>query len=137
MIRKKGQSSFEFVMLMTFVMLVFAVTFVVIQDKGSFIRSSQTEYQVRALTNIINTEIELAYKVYPGYKKEFWLPEYVNGEDYEIKLENSEIEVYYKNKTFLSFLSINRTINLSGNVSKGYNIILKNSSGIFIHPGQI
>jgi hypothetical protein len=134
---KKGQSSFEFVMLMTFVMLMFAITFVVIQDKGFFIRSAQTENQARAVSNLINTEVELAYKVYEGYEKEFWIPEYINGEDYSIEfIEGAELKISYKDNVFLSFLSLNRT-NVSGTIEKGYNIIKKNSSGIFISPGRI
>ena len=122
---------------MTFMLMVFSVTFLVIQNKTGEVRFSQTENQVVALAKVINSEIDLARKVHGGYKKYFWLPEYINGEEYTVQIiDNQELTIRYRDKRFYSFLDINGT-NVTGNINKGYNTIVKNYSSIVIYPGKI
>lgn len=133
---RKGQTSFEFVVLVSFVMLIFTVTYVVVQSRTLSLIDDQTHSQAKALSNIVSSEIELAYKVHQGYKKSFWIPQYINGEEYTIELiDSAEIEIIYKGQTHLKFLGINQT-NITGNISKGYNTITKNTSRIHIEPGM-
>ncbi|MBC8501125.1 MAG: hypothetical protein ISS25_04040 [Nanoarchaeota archaeon] len=124
----------EFVILMTFMMLIFTVTFVVIQQKTIDIKNTQTDRQVNALGNVIKNEVDMANSVHEGYKKNFWLPDYINGVEYSIQLlDNVEVVIKYKDKDYYVFL----ITNLTGQIDKGYNTIKKNSSGIFVEPGQI
>ncbi|MFC2134078.1 hypothetical protein ACFLTH_05620 [Bacteroidota bacterium] len=110
-------------------MLIFTMTFIVVQQKTFDIQNSHTTEQAKSLARLITTEVELASSVHDGYKKCFWLPEYLNGEEYEVQmLDNIEVIIDYKNKRHLAFLSNNVT----GNLYKDDNIIIKNISGIFI-----
>lgn len=110
-------------------MLVFVVIFIVIQQKTADLKDSQTNKQAEALATVVKTEVELAFSVHEGYRKCFWLPEYINGEEYTVEIiDNIEIVVNYKNKRYLAFL----TTNITGQLFKDDNIIIKNSSGVFI-----
>lgn len=126
----------EFVTLITFMLMIFTVTLVVIQQKTYDINDVQKNNQLKSLSNVIKNEVDMAHAVHTGYKKYFWLPDYINGEEYTIELINSEIIVSHATGNFYVFLNTNSTL-VYGNISKGDNTIIKNDSGIFILPGKI
>ncbi|MFH1769954.1 MAG: LamG-like jellyroll fold domain-containing protein [archaeon] len=117
---------------MSFMMLIFATSFVVIEKKSVDIGNDQTEKEVIALANIIKTEIELAHTVHDGYTKTFWIPDYINGEDFEMTLDGTDITINYKDRSYYSFVEINET-NMTGFLVKGTNTIMKQNSKVFLN----
>ena len=126
----------EFVTLITFMLMLFTVTFVVIQQKTYDINDVQINNQLKSLSNVIKNEVDMAHAVHTGYKKYFWLPDYINGEDYTIELNNSEVIVSHSRGNFYVFLNTDSTL-VYGSIAKGDNTIIKNDTGIFILPGRI
>lgn len=122
---------------MTFMMLIFAVTFVVIQQKTIDIRNQQTQRQAEALANVIQNEAYMAELVHYGYRKCFWIPEFINGEEYTIEIkDDKDLVIQYKDKTYFSFLNITKGVISLDSMYNGYHTTTKNSSGIFIDPGR-
>ncbi len=120
----------EFVILMTFMMLIFAGTFVAIQYKTIDIENDQIERQVNALGNVIKNEVQLAYTVHDGYKKTFWIPDYIDGYDYTIALiDESDIRISYKDQYFLVFL----IKSFKGSFNHGLNNISKVKGQIYLN----
>lgn len=133
---RKAQVSMEFVILMTFMILIFTVVFVVIQQKAVNMQDSLTGKQAQEVANIMKNEIEMAHTAVEGYRKEFWIPDYINGEEYEITIKDrSELMIKYKKQLFVSFL----VANITGNIhpEKGYHIIANNRNNITISPGKL
>jgi len=133
---KRGQTSIEFIVLLTFMMFVFVSTFVVIQQRTLEVNHAVTLQKGAELMNVVKAEVDLANNAINGYKKEFLIPDYINGRDYTIKLiDNSEIEVTFGDTQTIAFLSTNVTGSISPD--KGYHVILKQNNQIFIGPGRI
>ncbi|MFH1590110.1 MAG: LamG-like jellyroll fold domain-containing protein [archaeon] len=122
----------EFVVLMSFMLLIFIATFVVIQDQSARNIDRQTDKEVTALTNLIKNEVELANIVEDGYRRTFVLPDYINGEEYNIDLDGSDLTISYKGINFVSFLDLNNT-NLTGYLNKGYNVIAKHDGRVYLN----
>ncbi len=133
---RKAQVSMEFVLLMTFMILAFTVVFIVVQQKAGEIQSSLTGSQAEEIANILKNEVEMAYTATDGYLKEFWIPDYINGEAYTVDIKDqSELIIEYKDQTYLSFLATNVTGNIHSD--KGYHLISKNNGIITIAPGKL
>jgi|FLOH01.1.fsa_nt_gi hypothetical protein len=131
----KAQTSMEFVILMTFMILVFTAMFLVVQNKSMSIQRIAAQNEVIAIGNVLKNEADLAFKVQDGYMREFWLPDFINGREYTAELvDKSEIVVTMNEENYLIFL----TTNVSGFISKGYNTIIRhNRTNITIYQGRI
>ncbi len=127
----------EFVILMTFMLMIFTMTFAVVQYKTIDIRDEITIKQSAEVSNIVQNEIEMAQSVLGGYKKEFWIPDYINGEEYTIELiDQAELIISFKDKKHIAFL----VTEVQGSISpeKGYHIITKDDAEeITIGQGRI
>lgn len=131
---KKGQTTMEFVILMTFMMIVFTSIFLVIQTKTISINNQVAERQALQLSNLVKNEVLMADSVLSGYVREFWIPDFLNGVTYKIEIaDESELLINLQEKSFVAFL----TTNVSGQVVKGYNLIMKDDSGISIAEGRL
>jgi len=121
---------------MTFMMLVFTITFVVVQKKTITVTNEITDKQTTEVSNIIKNEVDMASVALDGYKKQFWIPDYINGEEYDINLtDQSELTIKYKDKIHVAFLSANVSGSISPN--KGYHIIRKDNKQLRIGVGKL
>jgi|TARA_B100000315_G_C14290516_1_gene457157 hypothetical protein len=113
------------------------MTFAVVQYKTIDIRDEITIKQSAEVSNIVQNEIEMAQSVLGGYKKEFWIPDYINGEEYTIELiDQAELIISFKDKKHIAFL----VTEVQGSISpeKGYHIITKDDAEeITIGQGRI
>jgi len=120
----------EFVILISFMMMAFVAVFTVVQTKTLDMRNEQTQRQIIGLANVIKSEVEMSYTVLDGYQRTFFLQDFVNGEPYDIQLvDNSEIEITYRDKKYYAFL----IANISGNFTKGDNVISKVDNRLFLN----
>jgi len=132
---KKGQTSVEFVILMTFMIFVFTATFVVIQQKSNDVNENMSVRQTSELLNVIKNEVDMASASIDGYSKEFLIPDYINGEEFILELIDDELIIHYKDQTQIAFLNANITGNFSQ--YKGYHVISKISNQIIVGPGNL
>jgi hypothetical protein len=123
----KGQLSIEFIVMMsTAIALVIVFLYV-----GNDLFFEKTEYSqnvaLRDLGYTIQSEIILAAKSEPGYSRNFSIPSTVEHMNFTLKSTNSSFYIMYKNNIFTYFIP-----EISGNVSKGKNIIHTNQTTIII-----
>ncbi|MBU1200985.1 MAG: hypothetical protein KJ583_04205 [Nanoarchaeota archaeon] len=121
---------------MTFMMLVFTITFVVVQKRTLDVSEAITDRLTTQVSNVIKNEVDMANSALNGYKKQFQIPDYINGENYTIYLiDNSEIAITYRDKTHVVFLPVN----ISGSISqqKGHHVIKKENGNITVGVGKI
>lgn len=138
----RGQISLELIILFTFIVLVFIAFLGIVQTKILEQREERSVDLYAQLTDIVEREVLLAERVRPGYRRQFELPPTLEGEAYELTLEDGDTLVIKGNATareYLRFLSVKVTgveSPPSGgifHVRNGTNplvIITKNSTGI-------
>jgi hypothetical protein len=123
---RKGQFALEFVVLVSFTILVTAIIIVVIQS--NYIKSQQIkqEEQVMQVMRILNTEIDLAQSSPSGYTRTFYIPTQIEGVPYKLK-SNDDVDVVfdYYGKTYVFFLANGSLKNSDAYLSTGYNKIHK------------
>ncbi|MFH1173967.1 MAG: DNRLRE domain-containing protein [archaeon] len=119
---RKAQTSIEFVLLFSFMLLVFVIFVILIQSKINDVKQERVMTKMRDIGGVVLEEVRLARSVSLGYARNFTLPRTIDGESYSIEIiDNNDIVVHFKNDTVVLFLPANVT----GNVSPGMNIIWK------------
>ena len=111
-------------------MLAFTGIFIVVERKTIDLHENWRQETNKQIADVVKTEIEIAYGVEDGYKRQFFLPDYVNGYDYNATIkEGSELLITYRYKNYISFFSAN----ITGNITKGYNEISKINNTIYMN----
>lgn len=126
---RKAQSSLEFVLLVSFALLIGSSFLYVVQQNLASTQKDKDEARVMQLINLIETEFVLAEKSPEGYKRTFLLPSSIDGVDYEIRGTDglyNDIVVTYKENNFIYFIPNALTIKYGvENLKKGENNIYK------------
>jgi len=127
---RKAQSTIEFTVLMSFMILMFSVFFVLVGQKLVDLRSDRNYEIAKTIQSIVSNEFQLAKNVEIGYTRQFRLPGSVEGMNYQISIiNNTELSISVGGKSV--FMRIPQ--NVTGNISKGLNIITKNYENITIN----
>ncbi len=134
-LKRKAQSSVEFVMLITFTLMIASVLFYVLQNNLMEAERDRNEARVEQLMNIVNNEISLAQMSVPTYYRTFYLPSELYGSQYQINATRpsgggTDIVINYKGQEYV-FL-IPTTLGNAHLLQKGENIILKQTVGEII-----
>lgn len=117
---KKAQSALEFVLLVSFMLVVFAVFFLAIQTKMLDVTASKDIIYLNEVNNIVLNEVFLAQNSYSDYHHEFFLPTNILGKGYTINLtDETEIISNYDKIQRVDFLKTN----VKGNLFFGSNNI--------------
>jgi len=118
--RKKGQSSLEFVMLVGFVLLSTGMFLVVIQNNLISAQDAQNQEMVDQVIHVLESEILYAEQSGVGYTRNMFLPTNLGGLDYNISsyAEGREIVVTFKEKKYVYFRTENSS-RILGNLRVG------------------
>jgi len=120
----KAQSSVEFVILITFILIVFTVITILVQSRISEANQIKNNNYAKQIKNIIFNEVKIAEAMPVDYTKEFILPLYIEGNSYTIDIiDGTELIINYKDKEYVYFLSNN--FNSYSYIQPGINIISK------------
>ncbi len=103
---RKAQSSTEFTVLTSFMLLIFIVFFILIQQKMVQLQEDRNLETIRQIGDIINNEINLAESTQDGYSRVFSLPITLGNDPYGVEFQQGEIIITYKDITYPLFLSI-------------------------------
>ncbi len=107
---KKAQASTEFVLLITFMLLVFIIVTIMVQKQLIQAKEQKNEALAKQLADEINNELKLANEVNPGYYREFYLPTLIGGNPYNMTLESDEdLIINLNGKEYVFFLNYNAT----------------------------
>jgi len=120
MIKKKAQSSLEFVMLMGFVLLSTGMFLIVIQNSLKSAQDTQDQIIVDQVMNILNSEILYAEQSGVGYTRKMFIPTNLEGLDYNISsyAEGREVVITFKERQYVYFRPDNSS-RIIGNLDVG------------------
>ncbi len=114
-------------------MLAFTSIFIVIQKTSIDFHHTITEQTASQVTNVITTEVELAKDVRDGYRRTFFLPEFINGYEYTMQLyDKLELEIDFRDKKHFAFF----TEEVDGFIQKSYNEIAKVDNFLYLNCGN-
>jgi len=120
--KKKAQSAIEFVILVGFVLSMFTIFFLIIQENVSYKISERRDLEIKEIALTVRDEIDLASSSAEGYSRNFSLPEKISGKDYEINVNESAVSAI----TIDGKHAISYTVqNITGNLKKINNTIKK------------
>ena len=130
-----GQGTLEFVLIFGFFILIIIGSILIIQKQTAESQKQKTYAQLEEFGNVIRTEIQSAQSSQGEYSREFFIPETINGKDYQISLyNNSEIIIKIEDIDYVVFLDNN----VKGNIDKGKHLIKKEGGtedyNIIINP---
>lgn len=120
---KRGQTSLEFMFLIGFMFIIFAIFFIVIQERTIQVQQQRDYISLKEINNIIKSEIRTAQFFDNGYTTNFSLPPLIYGRQYIINIseDRSELTFNLSGLEYLDFLD-NQTY---GNITSGQNSICK------------
>ncbi|HIH54604.1 TPA: hypothetical protein HA371_05535 [Candidatus Woesearchaeota archaeon] len=132
-IQNKSQSSTEFVVLASFMLLIFIVFIMVIQQKAIVSNREKSDAIANEVMAQVLNEIKIATSVSDSYYREFTLPSKPHGLEYNITLTSSggdaELVLGYENREMVRFLD---NIQAGSDIQVGSNIIGKSGGVISI-----
>lgn len=103
---KKAQSSIEFMVLVTFMMIIFTIFAMFIYSQISQTNTLRNREYVNQIKSIVFSELEIAESMTANYTKEFILPSYVDGNEYTINLtDGAELLINFRKQEYIYFLS--------------------------------
>jgi hypothetical protein len=130
---KKSQSAVEFIVLGTFMLLVVVAFFAFTSSSAIDANEEGNRQTAEDIAELAYKEVEIAKAVNDGYIRLFNLPLTVSGGNYTINItDNIELLVSFFNKEHLLFLPANVT----GNISKGKNVITRVDGEIILTSGS-
>jgi len=127
---KKGQFALEFVILVSFTLLFSVVLLIVIQKNYAEAQTIQEEEQVNQIMRILSSEVNLAELSPSGYERTFYIPNLIDGQDYNISSYDDVAVLFnFNNKDYVFFFSGNSSLwGACSCVKPGYNTIKKDCS---------
>lgn len=129
---KKAQSAIEFISLVAFAMLFFAIFLTLLQRNLTQNFAEQDDAHVHQVFNIIDSEIKLAQGSPAVYTRSFDIPSDIQGVPFNLSCKNgADIVIDFKDKQYIYFLDQG----VSGgclHVHSGENSIRK-----FCYPGAL
>lgn len=140
---KRGQTSLEFMFLIGFMFVIFAIFFVVIQQRTLQVQQQRDYISLKELSNIIKSEIRTAQFFDNGYTTNFTLPPLIYGRTYTVNIseDNQELTFNLSGLEYLDFLD-NETFAPYYNIIPGKNTLCKKQhpetriSAVFINDCQ-
>ncbi|MFH1211569.1 MAG: hypothetical protein V1659_01430 [Candidatus Woesearchaeota archaeon] len=132
---KKSQTGLEFMILFGFMMIVFLLFFMFVQDRLSETSKEQKDAALKDVSLTIMNEIALARSARNGYSRSFFLPDELNDEPYSVEIseDNLELVVRQGDSEHLTFLDPD----VSGDISFGKNVIIKRGGVIVLSSVMI
>jgi len=120
MSRTKAQTSIEFIVLISFILLVFAVFAPFLWEQQNKILSERKTLTAEKIALTIKKEVDMAVMFGSGYERNFTIPENILGSDYTIDIHGKVLVLDWKSGETNEILITNRT---SGIPSPGKNKI--------------
>lgn len=85
---KKGQFAFEFAIVMAFALLFVGVFITIFQDHQQDVALQNERTNAERVYNVFLNEVTLAEQSPSRYEREFYLPQSIDGRDYNITLQD-------------------------------------------------
>jgi len=119
----RGQASVEFLMLISLLTLIFAISVNYFLGYGVNTSTYLSEANYQSICRQVSEEINYALSYGPDYERSFYLPQ----GSYEVLAEGYEISVRHSQGVVNCYSNANAT----GNLSIGKNTIVYNGTGLY------
>ncbi len=129
---RRAQGSFEFIVLLGFMVVVFLGFFVAIETRIADQQQANRLSLYVQLADYVEKEMLLASQVRPGYICSFPLPAVLQDEPYNLTLEDGDtlvIQGRYSQNEYIRFLDVNVTLVPSG--------VTETNPDSFLPPGDV
>jgi len=124
-LNKRGQSAFEFIMLLGFALLFVLIIFYLLQTTLLDLQKDKNREEIKQVANILTTELSLAEASPTQYSRTFLLPSTIRGNVYDISSpDGREIVIHYLGEQYVYFLSGQPLLNYT-NLGPGENSLRK------------
>ena len=127
---KSGQSTIEFVILVTAVLFFFVIFFVFIQENIAVTKYESTRVAVREVALTVQNEIQLASSATDGYERQFTLPADINGLPYLINVVDSSVYIRTTDGKHALALPVG---DVTGDVVIGVNSVTKVNESVYLN----
>ncbi len=121
---KRAQSSIEFVILISFMILIFTGFSLIIQSRIVDVSKVRNRIYADQVKDIVFNELSIAETMPVNYSHYFFMPTYINDNPYSITIfDGKELVINYNDQEFVYFLRFD--IDNESTIKKGKNIIKK------------
>lgn len=127
---KNAQTSFEFIVLVSFIIFFFTIFFLAIQGNTSDRINLRKNQIVKELAISVQNEINLAFDATEGYSREFDNPTEILNQDYEIGIQDNLLYVRTEDSRYAIALPVPQT---TGQPQTGTNTIRKQGGIIYLN----
>ena len=128
--RKKLQTSIEFVIMLGFVLLFFSVFLLVVRGNTESNLKARQNLLARGIAESVQDEINLALDAGEGYYRVFEIPEKIGNLEYEVNIIQKMV---YLNTSDGSIALALPVVNVTGNLEIPVNYIRNNEGIIFLN----
>ncbi|MCA9477772.1 MAG: hypothetical protein KC535_01350 [Nanoarchaeota archaeon] len=130
---RKGQSAVEFVVLVSFMIVVFFLFFIIIQGRIIDLSHRQDLLYLKEANNIVLSEVDLAFSAAPDFEHTFVVPDR-GAEPFLINIsDNREVVSSFGDQEYVNFFPFNVTGHLFG---LRVNNTVYSTDGIIIFPDK-
>lgn len=127
--KKRGQGSIEFIIVLGVVLLFFVIFFGIIKMNQANKYEENEEKMFQNIVLDVRDEINIAAGSTDGYYREFQIPTNVYGKDYEINISSNGYVYLTSERYAVSY----KASNVTGEVKKGPNIIRKENGTVYLN----
>lgn len=128
----KGQSSMEFLALVSLSMFMLAVLYTVMADKQVETFQEQSQENAEQIANKVSFNLEMALVQGEGYSRVFSIPQNIAGKKYSLEVEDGVVKVDWGDSDILRSSRFHgRDINVTVNDSNIFRV-KHNQTGVFL-----
>ncbi len=127
---KRSQSAIEFVILVGFVLFFFVTFILVVQGNISDKMREKKNFAIKEIAMTVQDEINLASESTDGYSRVFKIPENLNGQDYDIIINEGMVYVHTLDNKYTTTFPV---ADVTGIIQKGENIIKKENGKVLLN----
>ena len=104
---KRAQVTIEFTLIIVFMMLLMSTLFVALEARMVVTKDSRNLRTLSEVANLVVTEVNLANKLGHGYKRDIFIPQTLNGQNYSLEImQGVDLVVSYENLEYVTFLDV-------------------------------
>ena len=131
LMKRNGQSTIEFVILVTAVLFFFVGFLVFIQERIALTNYESMSVALYELAATVQDEISLASSSADGYSRQFNIPASLNGLPYSINITDDSVYIRTSDGRHALALPVGE---ITGDVIIGVNLIEKSNGFVMLNP---
>lgn len=128
----KGQSSMEFLAMVSMSLLILAALYTVMADRQVDTVENRIESNAEAVANDISFQVEMALVQGEGYSRVFSVPGTIEGDGYNVTLTSGNILLEWQDRRIIRSTRYQRDLSFNVNESQRVFNVKHNESGVFV-----